>query len=193
MRRSSRRPQFEVCILAGGLSTRMGRDKSRLKLGDATMLARVRSVAKEVSAADSFSPRVRVIRKDRVRRCGPLGGILSGLSTSTARSVLFLACDMPLVSAALLRRIVRASNRGERAVFISQRSRPGFPCSLPLDAAMVVEAQIAAGEFSLHALAKKLGAHRLKVSARKRELLNINTPEDFVMLDRLWSKACRTR
>src|SRR5881227_2971320 len=31
-----------ICILAGGLSQRMGRDKSRLKLGQKTMLAQIR-------------------------------------------------------------------------------------------------------------------------------------------------------
>ena len=54
---------------------------------------------------------------------------------------------------------------------------------------MVVEEQIAAGEFSLHALAKKLGAHRLKVSARNRELLNVNTLRELEKAEELLSKA----
>jgi molybdopterin-guanine dinucleotide biosynthesis protein A len=191
MRQSSPRPQLEVCILAGGLSARMGRDKTRLKLDGASMLARVRAVAMEFSSADSFSPGVRVIRKDRVRRCGPLGGILTGLRASKERAVLFLACDMPLVSPALLERIVRANHERERAAFVSQNGRLGFPCLLPRDAAAIVEEQIAGGEFSLHALAERLRARRLKISARNRELLNINTPRDFAKAERWLSKARR--
>ena len=179
---------IEVCILAGGLSARMGRDKARLKLGGTAMLARIRSVANEFSTADSFAPRVRVIRKDRVRRCGPLGGILTGLHSSKARAVLFLACDMPLVSPALLERIVRAGRGGKRAVFVSHSGRPGFPCLLPPDALTVVEEQIAIGEVSLHALAKRLRAHRLKIPGRNRELLNVNTPRDLEQAEQWLSK-----
>ena len=122
------REKLEICILAGGLSTRMGRDKTRLKIGPMTMLARVRQAA---AAALPANP-VRVIRKDIVPRCGPLGGIATALKKSGARAVLFLACDMPLVSPALLRRIVRASRDGERAVFAEQSKRVGFPCALPV-------------------------------------------------------------
>ncbi len=189
MRQSPPRPQLEVCILAGGLSTRMGREKSRLKLGGTTMLAGIRSMADALSAASSIHPRVRVIRKDRVRRCGPLGGILTGLRGSKARAVLFLACDMPLVSPALLERVVRASRGGERATFVSQSGRLGFPCLLPRVAAAIVEEQIANSEFSLHALAEKLGANPLKVSARNRELLNVNTPRDLEEAEQLLVKA----
>jgi molybdopterin-guanine dinucleotide biosynthesis protein A len=189
MSQSSSRSLFEVCILAGGLSARMGRDKARLKLDGAPMLARVRSVAIEFSTADSFSAGVRVIRKDRVRRCGPLGGILTGLCRSKAVAVLFLACDMPLVSSRLLQRIVRGSLCGERAVLVMQNGRLGFPCLLPRDAARIVEEQIAIGEFSLHALAKKLRAHRLNIPARNRELLNVNTPRDLEQAEQLLLKA----
>jgi len=124
-----------------------------------------------------------------VRRCGPLGGILTGLCNSKAAAVLFLACDMPLVSSRLLDRIVRGSRCGERAVFVTQQGRVGFPCLLPRSAAALVEEQIAVGEFSLHALAKKLRAHRLKVSARNRELLNVNTPRDLEEAEQLLLKA----
>jgi molybdopterin-guanine dinucleotide biosynthesis protein A len=189
MRRTAPRSLFEVCILAGGLSTRMGRDKALLKLGGMTMLARIRAAANDFSDSDSFSARVRVIRKDRVLRCGPLGGIVTALCSSKAQAVLFLACDMPLVSPALLERVVRASRGGERTAFVSQNGRLGFPCLLPRDAAPIVEEQIAIGEFSLHVLAKRLRAHRLKVSARNRELLNVNTPRDLEKAEESLSKA----
>ena len=169
------RAALEVCILAGGLSMRMGRDKSRLRIDGQTMLARVRA-----TAAQAFSPetRVRVIRKDQVRRCGPLGGIVTGLRTTKARAVLFLACDMPLVSSALLKRIVRASRRGARAVFASQSRRVGFPLVLPTACLARVEGQIAAKEFSVHALAAKLRAHHVTVRANSGDLFNVNTPEE---------------
>ncbi|MBI3255114.1 MAG: NTP transferase domain-containing protein, partial [Nitrosarchaeum sp.] len=33
-----------------------------------------------------------------VPRCGPLGGILTGLRSAKTEAVLFLACDMPLIT-----------------------------------------------------------------------------------------------
>ena len=88
-------PLVSVSILAGGLSSRLGRDKARVRLGRRTLLAHVRRAAKELGLP------VRVIRRDLVPRCGPLGGVFTALKTSRADAELFLACDMPFVSASL--------------------------------------------------------------------------------------------
>ncbi len=180
-------PRLEICILAGGLSTRMGRDKSRIKLGDATLLARIRAVAENSSIAltgyanarnGKLQPRVRVLRKDAIPRCGPLGGIITALRSTRARAVLFLACDMPLITPLLLRRLFRASADGKCPTFTAHGERVGFPLLLPGTDLAAVEAQLVAGEFSLQALAKKLDTRRLLVPARSEELWNVNTPED---------------
>ena len=163
---------MEICILAGGLSTRLGRDKARLKLHGQTMLARIRRTAQEVGCP------VRVIRRDVVARCGPLGGIFTALKTTRAEAVLFLACDMPLVTAALLRRIMRASGAGARALGAAQSGRVGFPLILPATSLAAIEAQLQSKEFSLQALAGKLRVRRLIVSLRRTELFNVNTPGD---------------
>src|ERR1700691_5640250 len=93
-------PAMEICILAGGLSTRMGRDKARLRLGGKTLLRRVRDVA-----AQTQWP-ARGIRRDLVARCGPLGGVYTALQTTSADNVLFLACDMPFVTIELVERLI---------------------------------------------------------------------------------------
>lgn len=166
---------IEICILAGGLSTRLGRDKARLKLHGQTMLARIRAAARELGCP------VRVIRRDLVARCGPLGGIFTALETTRAEAVLFLACDMPLVTAALLRRIMRASGGGTRAVCAAQSGRVGFPLVLPATTLAVIAAQLQSKEFSLQALAEILRARRLVVSLRRTELFNVNTPEEVAV------------
>ena len=160
----------EVCILAGGLSTRMGRAKARLRLGKLTLLGCVRR-----NAAGLGLP-VRVLRKDMVRRCGPLGGIYSALKTTNAFAVLFLPCDMPFISPASLRRCLAVFD-GERPVFAVSRGQPGFPIILPVALLPVVKGQIDAGKFALHALSCATGARRVRVPAA--ELFNVNTPEDL--------------
>ena len=111
----------EACILAGGLSTRMGRDKSRLLLGQRTMPAHIRATARGLGL------KVRVIRRDLVPRCGPLGGIFTALHTSRADAVLFLACDMPFVPASVLERLIQSLGQKRRAVFDQDEGRAGFP------------------------------------------------------------------
>ena len=162
----------EICLLAGGLSSRMGRDKARLRLGGRTLLSRVRAVARA-----SGLP-VRVIRRDLVPRCGPLGGICTALQTSRADAVLFLACDMPFVSAALLQALLGRAPRN-RAVFTGGTGRAGFPFLLRRTTLSVVEEHLAAQEFSLHSLAQKLRAKTIPPPGGPAEIFNINTPADW--------------
>jgi molybdopterin-guanine dinucleotide biosynthesis protein A len=127
-----------------------------------------------------------------VKRCGPLGGILTALKTSRARAVLFLACDMPLVSTRLLRRLIVRSDGGVRAVFVSQNRRAGFPCVLPVRETHLVERQMARSEFSVRQLATALSARRLAVSRHTRELLNVNKPGDRAVAEQ-WLGRHRQR
>jgi molybdopterin-guanine dinucleotide biosynthesis protein A len=162
----------EICVLAGGLSSRMGRDKSRLRLGGQSLLARVRSVA-----ARTPYP-VRVLRRDLVPRCGPLGGVYTALKTTPSESVLFLACDMPFITGELIARLVKLNRAGRLAVFTLGCNGPGFPFLVHQAALPLVEEQIAAGRFSLHELAAKCRAKMIRSPGGARSLFNVNTPED---------------
>jgi molybdenum cofactor guanylyltransferase len=170
-RRAEAVPTLEVCILAGGLSTRMGRDKARLRLNGRSMLSLVRA------NAIRLGHRVQVIRRDAVPRCGPLGGIVTVLRRTQANAVLFLACDMPLVSVEFLQRMTRAFGRKpQRAIVASGANGVGFPCIIPHHALATVEGQLAARELSLQRLATALRAARVR--GRQRDLFNVNTPDD---------------
>ena len=165
---------LEVCILTGGLSERMGRDKARLRLKGRTLLAQVRDAARTLGCP------VRVIRRDLVTRCGPLGGVFTALKTSRAEAVLFLACDMPFVSPELMKEITSRITPDRLAVFVTMNGVAGFPFAIRASALPIVENQIASGRFSLQALAAVLDARRLRVpKACQAELRNLNTPEEL--------------
>ena len=163
---------IEVCILAGGLSVRMGHEKSRLRLGRRTLLGHVRANAARLGLS------VRVLRHDIVPRCGPLGGIYSALKTSHKSAVIFLACDMPFVSSHLVETLVSKFD-GRHAVFATANGVPGFPVILPRSALSTVEGMISTRSPSLRNLAVALKARRVRVSSE--EVFNINTPEDLVL------------
>lgn len=174
MRSPATQPGLEAFILAGGLSTRMGRDKASLRLNGRTFLASIRA------AAHGAGIPVRTLRKDFVERCGPLGGILTALKRSRAGWLLLLACDMPLVAPEFLQQLAQEALRRDRAVFCLEAGRAGFPCMLPKAMAEVIFAQHARGEYSLQALAKSLHAARWRVPARWNGCLtNLNTPAEL--------------
>jgi molybdopterin-guanine dinucleotide biosynthesis protein A len=112
-----------------------------------------------------------------------MGGIFTALSTSRGEAELFLACDMPFVSTALLLELAKRFGPGCDAVFATTDSGPGFPFLLRATALPVVERQIQARRFSVQALASVLGAKLFRPSkTRAIELVNINTPDE-------WEKA----
>lgn len=169
---SKTHPAIAVCILAGGLSSRMGRDKAALRVGRHSMLTRIRTTAKQLGWP------VRVIRRDLVPRCGPLGGIYTAFRRTRAETILFLACDMPFVTAELLRELLRRLGRGT-AVFTRNDGRCGFPFALRRQTLPVIEAQIESGQFSLRALAHRLKAKFHCPTRVTSDLFNVNTPEDW--------------
>jgi len=169
------RESLEICILAGGLSARMGRDKSRLRLGRTTMLALVRDAAKATGL------KVRVIRHDLVRRCGPLGGIYSGLKTTKADAVIFLACDMPFVTPEIIDELAgAAAMHPGRAVLLRAADKVTFPILIPRSGLQTVTSQIKGGRFSLQSLGEYLPGKVIHAPRKWLPCLeNINTPADL--------------
>ena len=172
-----RKPKLvtEICILAGGLSSRMGRDKSRIRIGRRTLLGHIRAVAAQLHLP------VHVLRRDAVQRCGPLGGIYTALSRSRADAILFLACDMPFVSTAFLKQILRIHRASHLPVFAVHNRLVGLPCILHRESALpIVSCEIAKSRLSLQSLARILKAKTARPTSNpSRQLLNINTPADL--------------
>jgi len=172
---------IEICILAGGLSHRMGCDKSRLRLGRRTMLGDIRAEAKKLDLP------LRVIRRDIVPRCGPLGGVYTALKSTRTEAVMFLACDMPFITATLLRTVHRRFEGRDDALFVCLGRKPGFPFVLRRGALPTVTTQIEQEKFSLRHLARVLNAKTLIVPRWRPQLRNINTPEEWQTARRsLW-------
>lgn len=189
-----------ISILAGGASSRMGRDKSQLRLGSRTLLGHIRAEARKVVET------VRIIRRDLVPSCGPLGGIYTGLATSQSEAEIFLACDMPFVSASLLEELRGCWGRGGRAIFVEtdlaaagevagiaasgdRRAAVGLPCLVPVRDLSVVEEQIQKRSFSLQKLAVALRARIFRPApGREWELFNLNTRADWQAARQHWKQ-----
>ncbi len=178
-----RTEEIEICILAGGLSLRMGSDKAKLRLGGKSFLAHIRATAKTLELP------ARIIRRDLVPRCGPLGGIYTALKTSRAEAILFLACDMPQVSETLLQKLLELFRANGSPVFSWINHRAAFPFLLRQDALPMIEQLILKKQFSIQILAKKSRANKFRPGrAFQSNFLNINTPSDWIELKKLFSK-----
>jgi molybdopterin-guanine dinucleotide biosynthesis protein A len=150
----------------------MGRDKARLRVDGRSLLQR------SGDAARALGIPVRVLRRDQVPRCGPIGGICTALQRSSSEVVLFLSCDMPSVRPDLLRRLLARLTSRRDAVFVESEGWVGFPFAIRDRARETVWRLHREGRFSLQSVAEQLQAARLRVGRTCRDqLLNVNTPE----------------
>src|SRR5689334_12221641 len=93
-------------ILAGGQSTRMGRDKALLKLQNQPLALRASDLLRPLTDDVTLLGQpgllggydVPVLPDDHPSQ-GPLGAICTALRHSTHEWNLFLACDMPMMTA----------------------------------------------------------------------------------------------
>ena len=147
-------------ILAGGKSTRMGRDKAFVALEGRTLLARALEVTRSVTSnvrivgdAAKFAAFAPVV-EDVFRGCGPLGGIHAALRASAADLNLMLAVDVPFVSPQLLQFLI-AQARESSAIVTVVRTRDGWQplCGIyRRDFADVAEKVLRAGRYKIDAL-----------------------------------------
>lgn len=111
--------QYDISavILAGGISRRLGRDKAAEPFGDETLLHRV--VRRASESVDSNDVVIVVANTGQSERApadiphrlvldalpgsGTLGGIYTGLEAARNEWALVVACDLPFLSAPLLR------------------------------------------------------------------------------------------
>lgn len=112
---------------------------------------------------------------------GPLGGITALLRSGRGASYLVASCDMPFLSAALLRRLVDAAKEGAAVLERETGAMEPLPLFIPAAASQVVEELVARGERRLLVLAGALGPCRVRVGgADALALANLNAPEDLV-------------
>jgi molybdopterin-guanine dinucleotide biosynthesis protein A len=180
-------------ILAGGKSSRMGRDKAFLQLRDETLLAHALklagAVAEEVRIvgdATKFSPFGRVV-EDVYRNRGPLGGIHAALSASSTDLNLMLAVDLPFVDADFLQYLLSRA-RESTAIVTLPRAAGGLQ---PLCAvyrrpfAEIAEEALRNGRNKIDSLFAKAGTcvieddELVRAGFSSEMFHNLNTPDDL--------------
>jgi molybdenum cofactor guanylyltransferase len=126
-------------VLAGGQSSRMGRDKALLEFGGRPLVAHALDIFQEAgitamiagaassarASLEAFAP----VIEDASPGLGPLSGICAALSVTSARHALFLPVDLPLLPASLLVYLLRSARITSSAVTVCSVS--GFAQTFP--------------------------------------------------------------
>lgn len=108
---NSQGDEADAFVLAGGLSSRMGQDKSLVALHGSPLIHHVLTILR----AAGLHPRVAGARSADLAQfapvlpddlgnagCGPLAGICSGLAAATRRYSVFIPVDLPMLPSNLI-------------------------------------------------------------------------------------------
>lgn len=189
--------RISAIVLAGGESSRMGRDKALLELGKDTLLSHVCLVARECTAQTYvispwiekyqhfLPPGCQPVKEQLVLNATsntPLIGFAQGIKLVKTEWVLLLACDLPHLSSSQVKQWLLALTTVLPAeIALLPRSPKGWE---PLcgfyrqDCALVLEEYIQGGGKSFQRWLQRYHVRELAISDRHC-LFNCNTPEDW--------------
>lgn len=119
-------------ILAGGASSRMGRDKALLEIAGETLVGRTsRLLAPLVASVTVIGPAGRLaglnVVPDDLPGLGPLGGIVTALRISDRPWSLVVACDLPFLSHTWLEHLIQRALASSTDVLIPESTAGAEP------------------------------------------------------------------
>jgi molybdopterin-guanine dinucleotide biosynthesis protein A len=187
-------------VLAGGKSTRMGRDKAALSLDGRTLLETALSNMRQVTPKvfilgspdlyQAYGPAI----ADVIPGCGPLSGIHAALSNTRTEFNLIIGVDTPFFSGELLRYVAErglASRGVVTAPVVNARPQP--LCAVYSRAFLpIAERALQGGAYKVATLFPAEGTLLIpetelaKVAFTAAMFENLNTPED-------WERARKTQ
>lgn len=103
---------FTLAIIAGGKSSRMGTNKAFVEIGGQTLIERIIERTKDIgqqetilitNTPDEYKHLNLPMYADVVTDSGSLGGIYTAIYHSQTSHTIVIACDMPFISADVLR------------------------------------------------------------------------------------------
>jgi molybdenum cofactor guanylyltransferase len=199
--------EVSAFILAGGHSTRMGRDKALLPFAGRPLIAHALALLAEAGLPATIlgnRPDLRAfapVLSDAESGQGPLAGICAALVSTSARHAVFLSVDQPLLPASLLTCLLHHAFTTASAVTVASvhGSAQTFPAVLDRGVLPFLESDLssrrlgclAAFQSAAAAMHRPFAALPVEYLAQSghvahpcclpaaRWLLNLNTPADL--------------
>ena len=173
-------------ILAGGKSQRMGQDKGLMlwkgKPLVSYIIEAVAPLVEEIiiiTANKAYQQFGWAIYEDMLPDAGPLGGLYTGLYHSSYEENLVLSCDVPLVSTALLHKLIDNCPKKASILRDGEQIHPLIACYakslLP-----IIEARLKEKQYSMKGLLNAIDVEELILTVEEaKALANINTKWEF--------------
>jgi len=171
-------------ILAGGKSSRMGRDKALLDWHGQSLLQHM------IDLVSTVAEPVHVVGRgqlpDRVAGRGPLSGIVTALATSQTDTNLVVAVDLPLLTQDFLKYLMSRLKISQQPL-LACKIGSHFPLCFGLGRTLLseLEKRLQGGDLSIRAFIKGNDAELItEVELRQAGFdasifRNINTEEDY--------------
>jgi molybdopterin-guanine dinucleotide biosynthesis protein A len=198
----------EICgyVLAGGGSSRFGRDKALVDLGGLPMLGRMiallQNVARNVivvGAPEKYAQFEREMVVDQWPGEGPLGGIITALENSQKSAAhtewnVILSCDMPFLTNEWMAFLAERAVNSEAQVVLAHSAHGPEPlCACwRTDAAETLRAAFESGVRKVTAGVALLRSEVLdepvwkRFDSAGRLFWNMNTAADYEEMRRVW-------
>ncbi|MCE9625746.1 MAG: molybdenum cofactor guanylyltransferase [Deltaproteobacteria bacterium] len=183
-------PEVTGVLLAGGRSRRFGRNKALAKFQDRLLIERVFSVLQalfsEIIVVTNtpeeyrFLP-ARILCDERPYQ-GPLGGIATALKSCGTEQAFVAACDMPLLSSAVIRAVVDAGRGHAAAVPCHDQGREYLMALYSKSLLPKMREALDSGIFSLREFCARVeDLNWVPIAAESAA--NVNTPEELRRLE----------
>ena len=187
-------PQFSAVLLAGGKSSRMGRDKAGIVFEGRALWERQLATLRSLGPAEIFisgkpdGPYAGAgveILTDLTPGCGPLSGLEAVLKRTTQPRALVLAIDLPAMTADFLTRLIAATPKEETGAvpWLDGWFEP-LAAVYPRQCLELVRERLRSGDYAMQAFLRDAIARGLVIpfeveSADARLFRNVNRPADL--------------
>jgi molybdopterin-guanine dinucleotide biosynthesis protein A len=180
-----------VYILAGGKSSRLGRDKARVEIDGEPLLVRVarslepfaRSITVVADRAGKYRDLGFETIADREPGLGPLGGLQTALGHCRDGGwILCASCDRIGIRPGWLRALFSGRKNGAKAVVFRGRIWQPLPALYHASLAPEVDAAVASGRLTPWMLLEHAGVVSLRLPDDWETSVDINDPEELSKL-----------
>ncbi|RST77015.1 molybdenum cofactor guanylyltransferase [Siminovitchia acidinfaciens] len=188
---------MNTIILAGGRSSRMGRNKALMKIGGTRVIDRIAAEFQPISekiiviANDptQYKHLDAVIHEDEpvFTGEGPLAGIFTGLKAAGDGPCLVVACDMPFASAELGCELVSILLKNNRDAVVPVQENRIHPLFAAYDAriAKSVKETLEFAKRSVKALFDRIDVEYFPLKEKTEVVWNMNTMDEYIQAKKI--------
>lgn len=187
---------ISLIVVAGGKSSRLGRDKRFIELGGVAMLerllinltnlpfkAKILAVEKKSAKLNELAARYGLsLVTDKLTKVGPMEGIAEGLAVMPTEYAQIVSCDMPFFNRSVTDSLLAAYDTADKKylALIPKTSQHRQPLAglYHKDLAKIFISELTAGRRRIGSAIKK-AAYKLVAQTNAVPFFNVNTNADY--------------